>query len=52
MKPTYEKYKVENKHFYEWIEKGRDIVDSIDELSYQSIMSAVYSNLTYLLSLT
>ena len=32
---TYENYKVENKHFYEWIEKGREIVDLIEEISYQ-----------------
>ena len=32
---TYENYKVENKHFYEWIEKGREILDSIEELSFQ-----------------
>uniref|UniRef100_A0A915MC04 Peptidase aspartic putative domain-containing protein n=1 Tax=Meloidogyne javanica TaxID=6303 RepID=A0A915MC04_MELJA len=32
---AYENYTVENRHFYEWIEKGREIVDSIDELVLQ-----------------
>nr|CAD2200257.1 unnamed protein product [Meloidogyne enterolobii] len=31
----YENYNFENKHFYEWIDKGREIVDSIDELIFQ-----------------
>ena len=32
---AYENYIVEDKHFYEWIEKGRATADSIEELIYQ-----------------
>ena len=32
---AYENYTVDDKHFYEWIEKGREIADAIEELVYQ-----------------
>nr|CAD2183553.1 unnamed protein product [Meloidogyne enterolobii] len=32
---AYDNYIVDNKHFYEWIEKGRETADFIEELVYQ-----------------